>query len=451
MTGGINRNDTQGKWLAIAVLVVFLGLLIWTGGRSLIVVPMLAWTSLNLELSSWMDSSLRNQQEWILYSQWTKNALDAIFGGRIQGKDIPWNALVTLHGIATERTRWVWVGTGTIVTILALFWTRKTPPAFDFHLTGITKSEAFKIGSKIIKPSFWTIFVKPFAKKIKTWQQTKPSFFGYQTKAWPTTSVALRFGPTEKELPEPALTPTQWMMKVCPGLGQRDVPWPEAEHAFRQALVAQLGPRWRGFHAAPAHVRTLGLLAWTNRFRGQEKAAELAGVLAEIFNGKAGPTLNPIPPWNKVAKPLQRFLSEEANTFLEDVARRHAFIGSAFVAILASGGPFPAWGGGEAGVLAPAQYLWLRLYDRVLWYAAQNIGRHAYFIEGAACATHMLAERAVGKPIPRPHIDDIIFSRDEFGNIHGLYGTLISLKLIPSDTPAPPDILKAEWFKPLMS
>lgn len=448
-----NGNDTTGKWIAIAVLALLLGGLIWLGGRSLLVVPSLAWTWLNLQIAAWLGTSTAeaHPQHWAHYILWSRETLEAVVSRRIFGSDVPWNALITLHGIASAETRWIWVGFGGLVTFYALFATRKPPPAITWHLTGITKTTIHQIGRLHLRPGLLAKLLAPIARTSKVWRQDKPSFFAYQARAWPTTKVALRFGPTRDDLPEPALTPVQWMMRVCPGLGQRDVPWAEAEHAFRRALVAQLGPRWPGLANAPSHVRALALLAWTNRVRGQDDSTRLAGLLADAFPGKARPKPHPIPPWDAVAKQIQRFLSAEADQDMDRIAARHAYLGSAFVAMLASGGPFQAWGGGEAGVLAPAQYLWLRLYDRVLWYAAQNVGRHAYFIEGAACSTHMLAERAVGKPIPRPHVDDIILAKDEFGNIHGLYGSLVSLKLIPTDTPTPPDILKAEWFRPLLA
>jgi intracellular multiplication protein IcmP len=49
----------------------------------------------------------------------------------------------------------------------------------------------------------------------------------------------------------------------------------------------------------------------------------------------------------------------------------------------------------RSGVLAPAQFAFLKLVDRRLWYA---IGAGA----------HWAAERAVGAPIPTPEFDQAI-------------------------------------------
>ena len=56
------------------------------------------------------------------------------------------------------------------------------------------------------------------------------------------------------------------------------------------------------------------------------------------------------------------------------------------------------------GVFQPAEFRWLRFFDRPLWYIVDNIGRKAPFAEGGGVMAHWLFERAARKPIVKPQV-----------------------------------------------
>jgi intracellular multiplication protein IcmP len=66
------------------------------------------------------------------------------------------------------------------------------------------------------------------------------------------------------------------------------------------------------------------------------------------------------------------------------------------------------------GVLAPAQFLWLRAEDRNLWYPLNNLGRRSFHAEGAGAMAHYLAEQAADKPLPIPRIDTAIVTLNQY-------------------------------------
>ena len=67
------------------------------------------------------------------------------------------------------------------------------------------------------------------------------------------------------------------------------------------------------------------------------------------------------------------------------------------------------------GVLAPAQFSWLKLVDRPLWYALQSLGfetegtgRYLHpnpRVEAVGARDHWAVERAADIPIPKPTFD----------------------------------------------
>ena len=80
-----------------------------------------------------------------------------------------------------------------------------------------------------------------------------------------------------------------------------------------------------------------------------------------------------------------------------------------------AGGPVPRevlWQ--EGGVLAPAQFVWLRAHDRALWYPLNNLGRQTLHMEAMGATAHYKAEKLAQRPIPRPKVVDAVKSLVEF-------------------------------------
>lgn len=68
----------------------------------------------------------------------------------------------------------------------------------------------------------------------------------------------------------------------------------------------------------------------------------------------------------------------------------------------------------EGGVMAPAQFVWLRGYDRTLWYPLNNLGRQAFHMEAFGAMAHFKAEKMTQRPIPRPKVEAAIDSISEY-------------------------------------
>lgn len=82
------------------------------------------------------------------------------------------------------------------------------------------------------------------------------------------------------------------------------------------------------------------------------------------------------------------------------------------------------------GVLAVAEFLWLKPVDRKLWYMLSNVGRQTAFTEVAGPFAHWLAERELGQKIITPMIeeatnalelaiDELVYVPDEGETVEG--------------------------------
>lgn len=82
--------------------------------------------------------------------------------------------------------------------------------------------------------------------------------------------------------------------------------------------------------------------------------------------------------------------------FVKDLGKRHATMETAFLAALEfarTNRPLPT-----------SLFTWVKLVDRPLWYALNNLGRTTFHVEGVAAIAHYRAEVAVGRALTSPHV-----------------------------------------------
>ena len=204
-----------------------------------------------------------------------------------------------------------------------------------------------------------------------------------------------------------ALTPEEWVARFATkpnGLF-------DDAAAFR-SLALQLGPAWRGVEQAPPHMRalfaTFALHLAGRRVEAQLLLGELSNALSAAGDdppdGPEGPLCFPDAAVIKADATLRDF---EVLAPAAAVAARHGYAHTAVMGLLNEARL-------KAGVLAPAQFVWLKLVDRRLWYALHSLGfetegfgRYLHpnpRIEAAGARDHWAAERIAARPILTPEI-----------------------------------------------
>jgi len=165
----------------------------------------------------------------------------------------------------------------------------------------------------------------------------------------------------------------------------------------RRELACQLGPPWAGVaHAAP-YVRCLFAGFALHAARHREDAARFLGQLAEALPRTKGDAIPELP--DAVVAQADLILRDPALAGpCADVAAWHAFQSTAMLGML-------AYARKRAGVMAPAQFNWLKLVDRRLWYALHSLGMPNPYVEARGARDHYAAECLIGEPIHAPSID----------------------------------------------
>ncbi|MFP4313577.1 MAG: type IV secretion system protein [Alphaproteobacteria bacterium] len=209
--------------------------------------------------------------------------------------------------------------------------------------------------------------------------------------------------PVPAELPSfaEALGPEEW-------LAYEEIPIPDGqidEQAAFNAFRKQLGPRWKGPQKLKPYKQVLLASFCLKAARKRKEADAMLGRLACCWSFKKGLNL---------AK--DKTLLKEARKILNDKklsgetlgkCNQHAYEVTALLRALQTARE-------EGGVLAPALFVWLRGYDRTLWYPLNNIGRQSFHMEALGAMSHYVAEKRTSRPIPVPKLDDAVYTIKEY-------------------------------------
>ena len=208
-----------------------------------------------------------------------------------------------------------------------------------------------------------------------------------------------------------AQTPEEWIAAWATG---EDGTFDAA--AARQALVLQLGAPWRGAEQAAPAARCLFVVFALHLAERRADALRLLGLLSTGLAGQG----QDAPEGPDKPLTLSAAAITEADALLPDhglmasaqaIAQRHTYTHTALMALLTAARR-------QAGVLAPAQFAWLKLVDRPLWYALHSLGfetegfdRYLHpnpRAEAIGARDHWAVELAAGEPIIEPAIDRAI-------------------------------------------
>lgn len=209
--------------------------------------------------------------------------------------------------------------------------------------------------------------------------------------------------PVPAELPifAEALSPEEWIVfNEIPVNGSK-----VDEEVATKAFAKQLGPRWRGAKNLPPHRQILLAACCLKASRKRADADTMLGRLAHCWSEKDGLKLS------KDSKLLREARAVLGNQNLSGSVLKkcneHAWENTAMIRGLMTARS-------EGGVLAPAQFVWLRAHDRGLWYPLNNLGRQSFHMEAMGTMAHFKAEKMAQRPIPRPKVTDAVKTLKEF-------------------------------------
>ncbi len=239
------------------------------------------------------------------------------------------------------------------------------------------------------------------------------SFIQRQATMWPVIKPISSFNPSKHSARIPgsvvpaklplfaeALSPEEWVsfhqIPVTGGV-------PDKEKT-RQAFLAQLGPRWNGStKEMPLYMQGLWAAFALKGAQKRDESDDLLGRLSLCWSEEKG-----FRPSAELVAEVRKILQDpEVGGKALEIANKYAYRTTAILGIL-------RWARFMGGVLAAAQFLWLRGTDRTLWYALNNLGRRSFHMEGAGAMAHYMAEENAQKALPMPRLETAIVALNQY-------------------------------------
>lgn len=212
---------------------------------------------------------------------------------------------------------------------------------------------------------------------------------------WPQITPVVKLNLTDKDLDEApwgfALSP----MNFCKKANLLDVRKNGTSYfatlrrgmAYR-ILSLQLGPRWQGIEALPIHIKALFAI-FAARINADKKGAEN---LIDSISGSAG---DGHPNFSGTEELLRKH--KDSKKVLK-VVGVHGYITTVMASMLV--------GARGLGVIATAEFIWLKPMDRRMWYMLNSVGRQTAVSEICGAFAHWLAEKKLGLPLMVPMVEE---------------------------------------------
>src|SRR3990167_7680599 len=171
--------------------------------------------------------------------------------------------------------------------------------------------------------------------------------------------------------------------------------WTLREGPAESLFVLQMGPLWKGSDALPIHIKAL-LVVFVARAQREHQVADdlLAQIAASSAHGKLD--------FNGIAEVLDKYKNSKVIKCLE---RRHAYVGTLMASLLEIAR--------SDGVLATAEFLWLKPVDRRLWYMLNSVGRQTAVVEVAGVFAHWLVEKRLKRRLRTPMVKEAVNALEE--------------------------------------
>jgi intracellular multiplication protein IcmP len=161
------------------------------------------------------------------------------------------------------------------------------------------------------------------------------------------------------------------------------------EEAFR-VFSLQVGRYWTAVDHLTPHTKALFAVFAARADRNRDGANKL---LLQISESVAHGKLN-------FAGTDELLEKHKNNKSVVKVTQNHAFILTVMASLLQLAR--------TDGVLATADFLWLKPVDRVLWYMLNSVGRQTPFVEVAGPFAHWLAEKTMQRKLNVPMIEEAV-------------------------------------------
>ena len=252
--------------------------------------------------------------------------------------------------------------------------------------------------------ALWCLLKGPNTQFRKT--HTLDRLIGWQSQTFPYIAPFVNFDPSKQPARPPGAPVPAELPKFAEALGPEEwlayegIPVPDGVvdvSAAQQAFRKQLGQPWRGWAHLPRHKQVILAAFCLKSVRKRAESDNMLGDLSRAWTHKGGLSVS-----SGLLRQARSVLkNREISGKVLSKANQHAYENTAMLRSLLVARD-------EGGVLSPSQFVWVRGYDRNLWYALNNLGRQTYHMEALGSMAHFRIEKLTQRPVIRPRVGDAV-------------------------------------------
>ena len=162
------------------------------------------------------------------------------------------------------------------------------------------------------------------------------------------------------------------------------------EKSAGRIFAMQLGRMWQGVDRLPIHGKALMVIFLACATKNRSEAKQF---LAQIASSSASGKLN----FSGVEEAVQKYKNSNV---LKWTVKRHGYNNTVLATLLELAR--------TDGVLASAEFLWLKPVDRRMWYMLNSIGRQTSTVEVSGVFSHWLAEKRMERAVKTPMVKEAV-------------------------------------------
>jgi intracellular multiplication protein IcmP len=170
--------------------------------------------------------------------------------------------------------------------------------------------------------------------------------------------------------------------------------WSIVQGAAERLFVLQMGPLWEGVDKLPIHIKAFLVIFVSRLSRHKEVSHQLIDQIADSAqSGK----LN----FSGVDELFETYKNHKV---VKWAAKRHAYVYTLMATLLDLSR--------AEGVLASAEFIWLKPLDRRLWYVLNTVGRVTSVVEVGGVYAHWMAEKKLQRGLSTPVVNEAVKALD---------------------------------------
>jgi hypothetical protein len=358
--------NSEATWIVGTLVIGATLFLIWYGQRQLIVYPMFALKWVQVMVYDLTVGLPEAGQRYLDFIQ-------SYFDGRRQASRIYWEEFVDVNQ--------------TVGNVMAL------------PMAGLIMCVAL------------VVFTRMKGDNFKRQMGLVP-LIHYQSKHWRTLTTSARFDPDKaSDNMRPSLRPLEFLhsLKLKGRLTDKGSLPEDAHTTLERAFAKQLGSPWKPVPKLALHERCLVAMFACHNSKKTPVALKLRQDIDVAYNMPAGKKRDA-----HLESLIAEILADEkAMAPILAKAEKHAFVSTALISVLKMVRE-------EKGVLASADFLWLKEVDRTLWYVLNNVGRRAFHVECAGVWSHYFHENIMARPILEPKVSGAVDGLEKYLDEQGI-------------------------------